>query len=141
MVDYSDRLATALTQANKDAKFLADALGVSYQGVKKVIDGRSSAFNAENNSKAAKILGVSADWLACGTLPMERDVAPTPTVRQALQVIRNAIVNFKGGKDALHGVFLSFVKDADNLTYAALLEEWLTTTNQHTNANQIRKAA
>lgn len=45
---------------------LAEELGVSYVAVKKVLDGQTRAFTAENNSKAAAFLGVSPDWLATG---------------------------------------------------------------------------
>lgn len=45
---------------------LAEELGVSYVAVKKVLDGLTRAFTAENNSRAAAFLGVSPDWLATG---------------------------------------------------------------------------
>lgn len=45
---------------------LAKKLGVSYQAVAKVLDGRSNAFTAANNAAAAAFLGVSPDWLATG---------------------------------------------------------------------------
>lgn len=52
--------------AGADATRLAKALGVSYQAVKRVLDGKSAAFTAPNNSQAARYLGVSTDWLATG---------------------------------------------------------------------------
>lgn len=51
---------------------LAKALRLSYQAVKKVLDGDSRAFNAENNSEAAQYLNISADWLATGRGPRDR---------------------------------------------------------------------
>lgn len=45
---------------------LAAELGVSYVAVKKVLDGLTRAFTAENNSRAAAFLGVNPDWLATG---------------------------------------------------------------------------
>ena len=45
---------------------LSKALGISYVAVKKVLDGQTKAFTAENNSLAASFLGVSPDWLATG---------------------------------------------------------------------------
>lgn len=45
---------------------LAVELGVSYVAVKKVLDGLTRAFTAENNSRAAAFLGVNPDWLATG---------------------------------------------------------------------------
>lgn len=73
MVEYKDRLATAMGESIS-AKQLADALKVSYQAVKKVIEGKSAAFTAENNSKAAKFLQISSDWLATG----EGEMRPGP---------------------------------------------------------------
>lgn len=69
MVDYSERLHDAMRRAGKDAKQLADRLGVSYQAVKKVLDGKTRAFTAANNEDAAEYLDVRSRWLAKGTGP------------------------------------------------------------------------
>lgn len=69
MVEYSDRLATAMKDAGVKTQQLADALGLSYQAVKKVLDGKSSAFSAINNDNAARVLQVSPSWLATGQGP------------------------------------------------------------------------
>lgn len=84
MVEYRDRLSAAMKAASISATQLAEGLDTSYQAVKKVIDGKSSAFNAANNALAARILGVSSDWLALGDATMQRsdaavsDAAPWP---------------------------------------------------------------
>jgi len=73
MPDYKDRLKRAMLEAPGapvTTQQLADKLGVSYQAVKKVLDGKSSAFDARNNAKAAEFLGVRSDWLAIGEGPM-----------------------------------------------------------------------
>lgn len=49
---------------------LAAHIGVSYQAIKKLLDGGSKMLNAENNVKAAHALGVSSEWLATGKGPM-----------------------------------------------------------------------
>jgi SOS-response transcriptional repressor LexA len=67
MVKFSDRLKAAMAYANMKTGDLARALGVSYQAVKRTEDGLTKSFTARNNAKAAKILGVDADWLAAGT--------------------------------------------------------------------------
>lgn len=72
MVEYRDRLAAAMKAASVSASQLAEGLETSYQAVKKVIDGKSTAFNAANNALAARILGVSSDWLALGDGEMQR---------------------------------------------------------------------
>lgn len=66
MENYKDRLAAAMkASGNTDAQ-LAKSLGVSIQAVRKVAAGTTTAFTAENNSKAAQFLRVDPDWLATG---------------------------------------------------------------------------
>jgi transcriptional regulator with XRE-family HTH domain len=67
MVDsYAERLLKAMEAAEVDTARLADALGLSYQAVKKAEKGNTKAFNASNNAKAAKFLEVDPDWLSTG---------------------------------------------------------------------------
>ncbi len=66
MVDYSERLKLAMKQSGVTTQMLADGLGISYQAAKKAVDGKTKAFTASNNQKAANLLGVSAEWLATG---------------------------------------------------------------------------
>lgn len=66
MVDYTERLACAMKHAGASKPALAKAVGISYQAVKKVLDGGSRSLTAENNAKAARFLGVSSHWLATG---------------------------------------------------------------------------
>ena len=48
-----------------DRTRLADALGISYQAVKKMLD-EDGKFGRVNNSKAAALFKVSPDWLSSG---------------------------------------------------------------------------
>lgn len=66
--EYKDRLAKAMKRASFGTQALADALQVSYQAVRKVLEG--GKFGTTNNAKAAKILQVNSDWLATGRGPM-----------------------------------------------------------------------
>ena len=66
MVEYSSRLQAAMDLRSVKRTQLSKALGISYVAVKKVLDGQTKAFTAENNSLAASFLGVSPDWLATG---------------------------------------------------------------------------
>lgn len=66
MSDYNERLNLALKQSGLSTQMLADALNISYQAARKALDGKTKAFNAINNQKAANLLGVSAEWLATG---------------------------------------------------------------------------
>lgn len=52
---------------------------ISYQAVKKAVDGKSNAFSAANNAIAAAALGVRSDWLASGVGPKHAPTAYTPT--------------------------------------------------------------
>lgn len=71
MVEYRDRLADAMEGENVSIHELAGILGMTYQAVKKVLDGKSGAFNAINHAKAAAHLRVSSDWLALGIEPRD----------------------------------------------------------------------
>ena len=74
MVDYSGRLKEAMGGVIS-VRALATGVGVSYQAVKKVLDGTSRAFSAEDNSKVASFLSVDPTWLATGQGAMR---APLP---------------------------------------------------------------
>ena len=52
-----------MTNCGVDIAALAAHLGMSYQGVKKVLDGKTKAFGTANNFKAAEFLFVSPGWL------------------------------------------------------------------------------
>jgi phage repressor protein C with HTH and peptisase S24 domain len=75
MVEYAERLLWAMVgrphRKKVSATELADGIGISYQAVKKVLEGTSTAFTAANNSAAARILDVNSDWLATGQGPRE----------------------------------------------------------------------
>lgn len=71
MIEYSERLASALKARNTTVSELAAGMGVSYQAVKRVLDGLSKAFSASNNTKAAAFLRINPDWLATGQGSME----------------------------------------------------------------------
>lgn len=83
MDSYKDRLAAAMGgEVPRSAVIaLARELGVSPQAIQKVLDGKSNAFTAANNVKAARFLRVSSDWLATGEGEMEQaDLWPFPLV-------------------------------------------------------------
>jgi hypothetical protein len=86
MGDYQQRLLDSMKHASVDEHALAKALQVSYQAVKKVTEGKTNAFNAYNNAKAAQFLGVgSGYWLATGE-PEPQAAQYSP---QALDVARS----------------------------------------------------
>lgn len=63
---YAARLSSAMSLSGIDVSSLAKATGMTYQGVKRATEGRSKAFSAANNARAARVLGVSPEWLAVG---------------------------------------------------------------------------
>lgn len=67
MVTYWDRLRPELDANKLTRQQFADAIGVSYQAVKKVADG--GALGSTNNLKAAQLLKVNPLWLATGRGP------------------------------------------------------------------------
>lgn len=73
MVQYSERLLLAMRKAGHTTASLHRALGVSYQAVKKAVDG--GKFGTANHLKAARLLGVNPEWLAtgCGEMKAQHD--------------------------------------------------------------------
>ncbi len=65
-----------MSDAGVSASALAAAMTLSYQAVKKVLDGKTRSFTAQNNSLAASILGINPDWLASGIGDKRPDRAP-----------------------------------------------------------------
>lgn len=66
MVALKDRMAEAMALSKKRIPALAEAMGVSYQAVKKVLDGKTAMLTAENNRKAALFMEVDPNWLSSG---------------------------------------------------------------------------
>lgn len=62
--DYWTRLKAEMDKAGFDIAKLAKELGISYQAVNKVKNG--GAFGSQNNIKAARLFGVSPEYLATG---------------------------------------------------------------------------
>lgn len=71
MIEYSARLKAAMDARSVSVSQLAAGMGVSYQAVKRVLEGLSKAFSAANNANAASFLRVNPDWLATGAGEMK----------------------------------------------------------------------
>jgi transcriptional regulator with XRE-family HTH domain len=63
---YGDRLAEAINIAGASRKDVAKALGISVQAVGQAVRGETNAHTAENQARAARLLGVDYFWLATG---------------------------------------------------------------------------
>lgn len=85
MVDYVERLELALKHAQVTPKDLQAHLGVSYQAMKKLMDGVSKSLSAENHARAARFLGINSYWLATGEESM---TAASPYDRTAGESVR-----------------------------------------------------
>lgn len=73
---YDERFAALLRERGITAGDMAGCMKLSYQAVKKIVDGKSKMMAADNNARAAAILGVDSDWLATGEGSRERSKAP-----------------------------------------------------------------
>lgn len=93
--DYTARFVQAVQDAgrdpfsSKDVGWLADKLNISYQAMKKVISGDTRMMAADNNVKAAMLLGVNSEWLATGEGP-QRIGAHWPLSRELLKAVAAA---------------------------------------------------
>ena len=91
---YAARLQEAMRAAGRDLAdtasvgWLAEQLSVSYQAAKKALSGDTKSLTAENNVKAARVLGVSSEWLATGEGP--RTGAGFPFSADLLRAIQAA---------------------------------------------------
>lgn len=84
--DYTGRFNRAMKDAGLDVSAVAEGIGLTYQAVKKVQLGTTKMLTAENNVKAARIMGVSSEWLATG----EGSPAPTPLSLDLIERIKAA---------------------------------------------------
>lgn len=136
MVEYSSRLQAAMDLRSVKRTQLSKALGISYVAVKKVLDGQTKAFTAENNSIAASFLGVSPDWLATG----EGDMIATDGVgtrskfaenqsielANAIEKVEAALVKIKTSTASNNMVHLEHAWPFKNLTR----DQWLDLTDE-----------
>lgn len=83
-MDYAERLMLAMEHARATKSSLAKSLGLSYQAVAKIFDGRTRSLSAENSDKAARVLGVNASWLASGLGSMALQAETMPLMAHAL---------------------------------------------------------
>lgn len=90
MGDYKERLLSAMESQGVSTQKLADELKISYQAVKKVLDGKTAAFDAKNHAKAARFLKCSADWLLDGTtsVPVEGEKLQVALSPQAVELAK-----------------------------------------------------
>jgi transcriptional regulator with XRE-family HTH domain len=92
-VDYSERLKSAMSEAKVTTSQLAEALGVSFQAVRKVENG--GRFSAKNNAAAAKKLGVNSDWLATGNGPRKAGEAATSNSTELDQKLQQLLNDYQ----------------------------------------------
>lgn len=87
MVYYAERIERALKHAQLTPKDLQDHLGVSYQAMKKLMNGISKSLSAENHVRAARFLGVNSFWLATGEEEMISSSNYTRSNGEAVKLI------------------------------------------------------
>lgn len=86
MDEYKDRLLSAMKRVNMTTQQLADKIGISYQAVKKVIDGKSAGFGIINNVRAADVLQVNSNWLVTGSGEMAIFTSPNSSQTDKMPV-------------------------------------------------------
>lgn len=79
MVELGDRLLAAMKARNIKIRELSDAIGMSYQGVRKVVRNETKSMEAGNLLKIAKHLNISSVWLESGDGHMELPANDTGT--------------------------------------------------------------
>jgi phage repressor protein C with HTH and peptisase S24 domain len=67
MVELSERLTRAMQQRGVSITKLAAAVGMSYQGIRKIVRGETKEMEASNCDKIASYLHISSSWLATGS--------------------------------------------------------------------------
>lgn len=89
MDTYAERLTASMAAIGVSVSALANHLGISYQAVKKAVEGKTAAFSAENNFSAAELLGVDAKWLATGQGSMSAGGGPVAAGPQPIELENN----------------------------------------------------
>ena len=116
---------------------LAKELGISYQGVKKVVDGGSAAFTAANNAAAAAFLEVSPDWLATGKGRMDLASAPQSTLKTDTKADGFVIPQYAAGGGMGNGLILE-EKQPGVIKSWHVDHEWLRlNVRHHTGVNNL----
>ncbi|MDH0740189.1 hypothetical protein [Achromobacter spanius] len=89
---YAARLSFAMSLRGVGVSALSKTTGMSYQGVKRATEGRSKAFSAANNSRAALVLGISPEWLATGEGDVSLRVSTMPAhIREAVKALEKLL--------------------------------------------------
>lgn len=73
MVDLGERLAALMRERGVSTSQLSTAVGVSYQGIKKIVTGKTNEIKAANLLKIANYLRVNPVWLRTGEGTRELD--------------------------------------------------------------------
>ncbi|VTU25260.1 transcriptional repressor DicA [Variovorax sp. PBS-H4] len=82
MVTLGERLQSAMDARGVTVSRLAKAVGMSYQGIKKIVDGKTQGMSADNLMATAAFLSVNAEWLRTGA--GERDSASAPAAPRSI---------------------------------------------------------
>lgn len=78
MDTLAQRLDAAMKAKSVKIPALVAVAGMTYQGIKKVLDGKTASLKYDNLIPIASFLGVNPDWLATGEGPMTPGQQPAP---------------------------------------------------------------
>lgn len=84
MDTLASRLATAMTEAHAKIPALVRVTGMSYPGIKKILEGKTSSIQAENLFAIAEYLGVQPRWLSSGEGDMRASESPAAPSKGSL---------------------------------------------------------
>lgn len=82
MVALGERLDSAMKARGVTVSRLAKAVDMSYQGIKKIVDGKTQEMDASNCIKIAAFLQINPEWLRTGEGQRELGAAPAVAERQ-----------------------------------------------------------
>lgn len=123
--EYKDRFAYAMELAGKSAHDIAKDLDVTYQAIKKILNGGTKMPRADHSAKAALAMDVDHVWLSTGVGLARGTVAQrdSVTLEQSLNVVLQALATAPQ-RDKLKTVLTALLED-DSPAYRQRLAELL----------------
>ncbi len=83
MVALSERLAEAMKAEKVSVADLARDVGMTYQGIRKIVDGKTQKMDAANCVKIAARLKVNSEWLRTGVGKRELQGTPPRAITES----------------------------------------------------------
>jgi transcriptional regulator with XRE-family HTH domain len=106
MSTLSERFAEAMRDRNVTAPEVAAALGMSENGVDKIIQGKTKKLRPSTSEKASRYFKVRAEWLNYGKGPKKLDADQTghatkQDMADAIELVKNTLKSFQKAMEML----------------------------------------